>query len=239
MYSSFRDNSLSSSNVGQIKFKQIVKKEWKKPLSDKAKEYLNNRKVLSAPFLKNKFFSTYDKDNNEYILIPWVLNGIEAYYQVNDFQKVDKFGRKYIFPKYKDKIVYGLDNIDLSWPYIICFEGVYDSLFVKNGIALGGKNLTAPQLNIIKTRYPKHQIVLSFDNDVPAFKATASVIRNNINDYKFFRWYDHTKEKDINDYILAKNDVNCFTNPKELEKMIINSVEMKMHLIERGIWNLK
>lgn len=49
---------------------------------------------------------------------------------------------KYIFPKDKKKLVYGLDNIDISWPYIIVFEGVYDSVFVKNGISVGTKAIT-------------------------------------------------------------------------------------------------
>lgn len=49
---------------------------------------------------------------------------------------------KYIFPKDSKKLVFGLDNIDVSWPYVICFEGVYDSLFVKNGIATGTKSLS-------------------------------------------------------------------------------------------------
>ena len=239
-FSSLRsDTNLSCSNVGMIKLQQLVKKDWKKPLSDKAKAYLENRKVLSAPFLKGKLFSTYDSHGNEFILIPWTLNGIEAYYQINDFQKIDRFGRKYIFPKNHDKIVYGLDNIDLSWPYIICFEGVYYSLFVKNGIALGGKNLTPMQLNIIKTRYPKHQIVLSFDNDKPGLEAMMKMIKNNVSEFKYFRWFENTSKKDINDFILEKNDVNYFKNSNRLNRMIISSIEMKMHLIESGIWNNK
>lgn len=49
---------------------------------------------------------------------------------------------KYIFPKDKKKLVAGLDNIDVSFPYIILLEGFYDSVFVKNGVCVGTKAVT-------------------------------------------------------------------------------------------------
>lgn len=216
---------------------RILNPEWKKPLTQKALDYLNKRKVLDAPFLKEKLYSVFDKDKNEYILIPWIINGIEAYYQVNDFQKIDKFGRKYIFPK-NDKLIYGLDNIDLSFPYIICFEGVYDSLFVKNGICVGGKTLSELQYNILKERYPRHEIVLAFDNDDPGLKSIAKKIKTKPTEFKYFKWFDrNTKEKDINDFILAKNDVSVFADRNKVEKMIVDPVIMKMFLLEKNLWN--
>ena len=72
---------------------------------------------------------------------------------------------KYIFPKGTKKTIAGLDNIDVSFPYIIVFEGYYDSVFVKNGVCVGTKAITDYQLSLIKQRYPHHQIVISFDND--------------------------------------------------------------------------
>ena len=54
-----------------------------------------------------------------------------------------------MFPKGKKKLIAGLDNIDISWPYIIVFEGFYDSLFVKNGICSGTKSITDYQLKLI------------------------------------------------------------------------------------------
>lgn len=140
-------NSLScsyeipSDEPSLFEMKSVINPEWKNPLSDKAKEYLEKRKVLEAPFLSNPLYSCYSKSRTEeFILIPWVLNGCEAYYQVNDFLK--QHSMKYIFPKDKKKLIAGLDNIDLSFPYIICFEGFYDSVFVKNGVCLGTKAIT-------------------------------------------------------------------------------------------------
>ena len=221
-----------------IEYKSIIKQSWKNELSENAKTYLANRKVLDAPFLKDTLYSCYGKNNDEYILIPWTLNGCEgAYYQVNDFMK--NHSLKYIFPKDKKKLVFGLDNIDISWPYIIIVEGVYDSLFIKNCIATGTKSITESQYKLIHERYPHHQIVVSFDNDIPGISSMVKLIKAG-KDFKYFRWFNsNTKQKDINEYVLAKNDVNIFTDPNKLEKMIINGMKMKLFLIENNLWNCK
>lgn len=215
--------------------KPAVKPEWKKPLTEKAVQYLEGRKVLEAPFFDNQLYSCFAKNGKEeYILIPWTLCGVEAYYQLNDFQKLHSM--KYIFPKDQKKLVCGLDNIDVSFPYIFVFEGFYDSVFVKNGIAVGTKAITDYQLSIIKDRYPKHQVVISFDNDESGIQSMERLLSRQ-NDFKYFKWFDKgTKEKDINDYILAKQDVNMFSEPSVLEKMIVDRLMMKMFLVQNGLW---
>lgn len=216
----------------------VIKPEWKNPLTESATKYLENRKVLEAPYLRDKLYSVFDKEKNEYILIPWKINGIDAYYQINDFEHHDSFGRKYIFPAKKEKLIYGLDNIDISFPYIICFEGVYDSLFIPNAVAIGGKSLTNFQREIISKRYPNHQIVLSFDNDAAGISAMVKQIKKNPNDFKYFKWFsDSTKEKDINEYVLKKNNIMLFSDKKAVEKMIMSALSMKMSLIQSGDWN--
>lgn len=216
----------------------IIKPQWKNPLSNAAIEYLENRKVLNAPFLKGKMYSVLDKENNEYILIPWKMNGVDAYYQINDFEHHDSMGRKYIFPAKKEKLIYGLDNIDLSFPYIICFEGVYDSLFIPNAIAIGGKSLTKFQHEIVSKRYPNHQIVLSFDNDDAGLQAMMKEIKKHPTEFKYFKWFDETtKEKDINDYILKCGNVDAFKDKKRVESLIVSSISMKMFLLQKGMWN--
>jgi 5S rRNA maturation endonuclease (ribonuclease M5) len=217
--------------------KPIINKEWKQKLSSDALQYLDNRLITRSPFYKDTFYSVYDKNNNEYILIPWKVNSIECYYQLNDFKKIDKFNRKYIFPSKIEKPVFGLDNIDLTWNKIIICEGVYDSLFVKNGICCGGKTLTDYQLKLIKERYPRHEIIISLDNDEAGLKSVANIIKKTPVKFKFFKWFNNnTIEKDINDYVLKTNDVNIFSNKDKLDKMIVSSVEMKLFLISKGLW---
>ena len=237
------DSSLSSTiwtpnqdeepNVFNVK--RLLDPSLKKPLSEKAKAYLEKRKVLQAPFLKETLFSTYSKDKKEeYILIPWKINGVDAYYQVNDFLKFKQM--KYMFPKGKKKLLYGLDNIDPNYKKIFAFEGVYDSLFVKNGIATGTKSITEYQMRLIKERWPHHEIIVSFDNDQPGFSSTMKLIEKDVTS-KFFMWFNNaTKEKDINEYVLAKDDVNIFSDPKILDTMIYDKLQMKLWMIQNGKW---
>ena len=219
-----------------FKIERILDPSLKKPLTQKATEYLEKRKVLSAPFLKERIFSTFANDDkeNEFILIPWKLNGIDAYYQVNDFLNIR--GLKYRFPKNKKKMLYGLDNIDPLYKKIFVFEGVYDSLFVKNGIASGTKSITDYQLKIIRNRWPQHEICISFDNDTAGFASMKKMIEEN-SQFKFFRWFNEkTEQKDINDYILKIDNVNAFVDPNIIDKHIIDKLQMKLWMIKHDKW---
>lgn len=210
--------------------KSIIDPTWKNTLSKDAEDYLKSRKVLDAPFLQDQLWTTYSKDKSrEYILIPWSVNGAEAYYQLNDFKHYTSM--KYIFPKDLKKLLFGFDNIDMSFPYIFLFEGVFDSVFVKNGIATGTKAVTDYQLKLLKDRYPYHQLVISFDNDVSGIEAMEKLIQRNA-DFKYFKWFDSTtKAKDINELVLEKNDVNIFSSPDKLKTLIADKLMMKMHLM--------
>lgn len=216
--------------------KRALDPNLKKPLTENAKEYLKRRHVLDAPFFKEPLFSLHSTDGKkEYILIPWKINGIDAYYQVNDFMKY-RPSMKYIFPKDKKKLVYGLDNVDASYKKLFVFEGVYDSLFVKNGIATGTKSITSYQLKLIKERWPYHQICLAFDNDDPGFASTMKLIKNGKAD-KFFAWFkDGAKEKDINERILSMGDTKMFTSKNVLDSMVFDALQMKLWMVSNGKW---
>lgn len=236
-------NELSSSfqkpddEPNLFELKSIIKPEWKKPLTNDAKKYLETRLLHKAPFFNDNVFSCYGKNDLEYIIIPWVLNGIDSYYQLNDFKKNGTI--KYIFPKNRKKTLYGLDNIDLSWPYIILFEGVYDSVFVKNGVATGTKSISEYQLKLIKDRYPNHQICISFDNDKAGIESMIKTIKK-YPDFKYFKWFNtNTNSKDINEYVLAKNDPTIFSNLKILEKLIVTPLQMKIWLIQNNLLKTK
>lgn len=238
------DNSLSSyvdehakEEVNVFNFKPMLKHEMKHELTENAKRYLESRKVLEAPFLKEQLFSLVQSSSKqEFILIPWKINGVDAYYQINDFMHFKSM--KYLFPKDKRKLLYGLDNVDPSYSKIFVFEGVYDSVFVKNGIASGTKSLTQYQLDIIKQRWPNHEVVISFDNDVSGFNAMAKIIENNSNT-RFLKWFNEsTAQKDINEFVLANNNVNAFAKTEVLDSMIVDPLAMKLWMMQSGKWNL-
>lgn len=215
--------------------RNVVNPKWKQPLSDKAREYLNGRLVLKAPFLKEELYSYYAKSGCEYILIPWKINGIDCYFQLNDFERHSKSGLKYVFPKNTEKMVYGLDNIRMDIGYIVVMEGVYDSLFVPNAVCIGGKTMTDHQLEIIRKRYPRHRILLSFDNDTPGLRAMANSLLDKRYNFGYFRWFDdNTAEKDINDFVKRTRNPKEFADVGFLESHAIDSVMMKMWLLRKG-----
>ena len=74
-------------------------------------------------------YSTNDKAY-EVIVIPWYIDGREWSYQWRFLDNDIPFA-KYGFPKNCGKKIYGIDSISTSFPYIICCEGVFDSLWVK------------------------------------------------------------------------------------------------------------
>ena len=227
----------NSKNDNSLLFKNVLKPEWKKPLTDIAERYLKQRYVLDAPFLKEPLYSYVSKKGAEYILIPWRINGVDAYFQLNDFQGLSNTGMKYIFPKDKEKLIYGLDNIDLSFPYLICFEGVYDSLFVPNGLAIGGKYLTDLQSKILRKRFPSHKVVYALDNDKPGLLSMARALdKNSSTQISFFKWFDSsTKPKDINDLVKATGNVNIFRDKEYVKSMIVDSISMKLWLVKQGL----
>ena len=91
-------------------------------------------------------------------------------------------GMKYIFPKKMDKLIYGLDNIDLRRKYIIITEGVYDSLFLPNCVCVGGKSVSDIQLDILRKRYPNMKLYMSFDNDKPGIDSMKKSFKDMILD---------------------------------------------------------
>lgn len=223
------------SEPGLFGFKDALKSEWRNPLTKDAMSYLEGRGLFKTPFLKDPLYSVFNKaKDREYILIPWRINGVDAYYQINDFKK---FGPvKYIFPKNSRKLVYGIDNVDPTYGKIFVFEGVYDSLFVKNGVAVGTKSITDYQLNLIRARWPNHQICLSFDNDKPGIRSSVKYVEND-GDFRFFKWFNvNTKQKDVNEYVLARNDFGSFTDPKVLDRLVFDKLQMKMYFLENGQW---
>lgn len=197
-------------------------------LPESAISELTRRKIFTAPFLPKDYKFYYAKSESaDYIVIPWLYNDMECYYQLRTLSGTSD--SKYMFPKKLKKAVFGLDSVDPSFPYIICFEGVFDSIFVKNGVAIGGKYLTPYQKWMISNRFPKHKIVFSLDNDEAGIKTTKKILDNNQN-YLFLDWSDCSNGcKDVNDYIL-KTDQNPFKDENFIKNHIISSLKMQLLL---------
>lgn len=220
-------------------YRYLLEMGWKtRPLSDSAKAYLDSRKIPADK--RDMMLSIFDPSGREFIVIMYVWDDITIYHQLANFNKYDIKGQgavKYIFPKdeninFQQKPVFNIGNVNVSFPYIICTEGVFDSLFVKNGVALGGRNLTEYQMKMISTFYPRHRIVLAFDNDQAGIQAALRHMER-YPDAMYLDMYDllnAAKVKDLNDFVKATGRSDIFMNDKVLKQMISSSFKMQMKL---------
>lgn len=217
-------NTVDKFTISYHELPDILKYE----LPQSAIEELTRRKIYEAPFLPKDYKFYYAKSKTtDYIVIPWLYNDLEFYYQLRTLSGPS--ASKYLFPKNLRKAIFGLDSIDPGFPYVVCFEGVFDSIFVKNGIAIGGKYLTPYQKWIISSRYPKHKIVFSFDNDPAGVNATKKILATNSN-YYFLDWFGESNGcKDINDYVM-KTGENPFKDENFIKSHIISGLKMQLSL---------
>lgn len=213
--------------------------KWEHPmvLTPEQMEYLKKRNVWNertACFLctKNK------KDGTPFILIPWEYAGQCIFYQLHNYTGAEKYP-KYLFPNSIDlndqeKPIFGLDNIDPSWKYVIACEGVYDSLSYKNGVCVGGRVVTDYQMKLLKERWPHHRVVAAFDNDEAGKKSVMKMCKGSP-DARFLDVFDlftHFKVKDANEFIQLGDKAKALLQDKAfLEKCIKSPLEMQVGLL--------
>jgi hypothetical protein len=181
-----------------------------------ADNYIKNRKIFEAPFLPNNWKLYYESEKNK-IVIPWIRNNSIVYYQYRTLYKDDPV--KYYFPEDTPKDIFGFDNIDNNFEYIFLIEGVFDTIFVKNGITIGGINLTNYQEELLSRYKFTHKLVYMFDNqwiDITGLKK--SIERLQKNEYVFI-WPKEFKAKDVNEYYLTTGK-----NPFKDEKFLIENI---------------
>ena len=205
-------------------------------LTDRGRKYLEDRKIFESPNLPKyaKFYSAtykskrFDNKPYEVVVIPWYLNGEVWGYQWRFLDKDIPFP-KYGFPKGSGKRIYGIDMIDTSFPYLICCEGVFDSLWIKNGIAIGGKSLTEFQKDMISERFPNHKIVYAFDNDDAGIESMLKSGGKNI-DALLLYWKNVSDGvKDLNEFAIAGH-ADYFFNVENIMNHIISPAQLKLKL---------
>ena len=224
-------------------YKYLLDAGWETPstLNDEAKSYLDGRKIPIES--RDMFKSISDGKGHDFILIQYLYDDNCIYHQLANYHGYDISGQgaiKYIFPKeeninFQDKPVFNIGNIDVSFPYVVCLEGIMDSLFVKNGVALGGKTLTDYQHRMIRELYPRHKIVLAFDNDQAGIQS--SLKHADKYDVSFLNTWDllsAAKCKDINEFVMKSNRTDVFSNKKVIKSLIMSPFMVKMKLKLKG-----
>ena len=221
-------------------YRYLLEMGWGNPsaLSPEAKKRLDDRMIPSGA--RDAFRTIRDINGREFILIRYVHDDMTIYHQLDNFNKYDIKGQgsvKYIFPKdeninFQPKPVFNLDSVDISFPYIFCTEGIYDSTFVKNGVALGGRSLTDYQMKMLRACYPRHKVVLAFDNDDAGIRASLRHSEK-FPDVSFLNVYDILNVahvKDINDFVRATGRTDVFTRADLLEKLVMSPFMLKMKM---------
>jgi hypothetical protein len=211
-------------------------------LPDVVKAYCDQRKLFEAPFRPKNWELFFDV-NSKRLVIPWVESGKVIYWQKRQLI-FDKDEPKYLYPVGIQKPVFGLDKIDVNFPLIHICEAVIDSIFIYNGIAVGGLSPSPTQLKAIRDRYPGHQPVLVTDNfwvDKSSRQALMGSRRDNrigllqkhLTDWKFFVWPRNCGAKDVNESKIADDRSMKFEDKDWLLSRSFNSLQTKI-LMETG-----
>lgn len=211
----------------------ILDNTWTDILPKFVEDYLKKRKINLAPYLPKNFKFYYNKKYNR-LIIPW----INDYYQERALTKKDEenYG-KYIFPPNINKSIFGLNNIDQNFKYIFLLEGVFDSIFVKNGVAVGGLNLSSSQKELLLP-YQNNgfKIIFFMDNqwcDKSAYEKTIKILKEQPFT-ELFIWPNKLKNyKDVNDTIIESNNcIKLWSNENFLISRIFHGLSGTMELFK-------
>ena len=220
-------------------YRYLLDAKWVvKPLSDYAKHCLDDRKIPVGS--RNMLKSIVDPNGREFILIQYIWDDSCIYHQLWNASKYDINGQgsvKYIFPKdeninFQPKPVFNIGNVDVSHHSIYCTEGVFDSLFIKNGVALGGRSLTDYQYRMLTELYPRHKIVLAFDHDYAGMSSSIKHAEKypNISFLDISDLMEAAGTKDLNDFVKVTGRSDVFMNENFLKERTISAFQVEMKL---------
>lgn len=169
----------------------------------KALELIKIRKLNTAINKPKSFYiSLTDNIHKNRLCIPFYdIKKNISYYQT---RCLDNTSPKYLSKLNDRKKIYGIDNINKDIDYIYIFEGPIDSMFVQNGIAITGLNLTKQQEEDLSA-FPFHKKIWVLDNqniDLAAKEKTDSLISKK---ESVFIWPSNIKCKDFNELSILLN----------------------------------
>ena len=205
--------------------------EWTEDLPKYALRYVEDRKLDRATF-RPSWFKFYFDNKLKRIVIPWS----DEYYQERTILKSQKDEDKYKFPFGIEKPIFGLDTLDENFKYIFICEGVFDSIWVKNGIAAGSLRLSKHQLDILDEYRKSYTIVYMPDNqhsDEASYNKTIDLTKKHPYE-KIFIWpYKLRHFKDVNETIIYSDKfIDVWKNEKFLTGNVASGIMAQLKLKE-------
>jgi hypothetical protein len=185
----------------------------------KALQYVTDRRLKTAVNKSpNLFISLTDSVHANRLCLPFYdRNKKVIFYQT---RALDNTEPRYLGKVGYEKTVFGIDRVDVNIPYIFIFEGPIDSMFVKNGVAVAGINLTKTQ-SIQLAEFPFHKRIWILDN--PSYDSTAKdkikeLLKKN---ETIFSWKVGCGYKDFNEWAIAED-----LDEIDLDKIVKNVWEL-------------
>ena len=229
MSNSLFDDNKKPKSVQRYILDKIELNEWTDNLPLFAKKYLEERKLNMASFLPPSFKFYYDKKLKR-LVIPWS----NEYYQERLIFSSKKDDPKYIFPQNVEKPLFGEECIDKNFKYIFLVEGVFDSIWVKNGLAVGSLTLSNHQREILKKYENDFTIVYLMDNQF-ADNSSMEKTKKLADKEPFTNIFIWPKVlhmfKDINDTIIFNDKfIDIWKDEEFLKKYICSGLKVKLNL---------
>ncbi len=184
---------------------------------------LSSRFILDAPFgIDNQKYYYCTKERR--LIIPWMYASEVKTYQSRSILLGDK-GPKYKFKSNAEKIVYGIEKeFDPDIPYVFIHEGVFDSIFVPNSIAVGSIIPNNAQWDTIRNTFFNYKSVLFFDNpwkDEASTKLVFKLLRKDPKQLMFLWPKKLENFKDVNELVEYTKDPKVMTKKKFLMSRVV------------------
>jgi len=201
----------------------IIPAHWTE-LDEISQNIITSRKIMEAPYTPRNW-KLYLCTKSSRIVIPWITNGKIKSYQLRSIYKNQQ--PKYKFEKGQTKPIFGFDTLDYDYSDVYLLEGAFDSIFVKNGLAIGGIRLSGTQKETLANYMFEHVYML--DNqwlDDSAFRETHKLLKE---DKKVFIWpRDGFPYKDVNEHVV-KTGKNPFNDPEFLKANTFSGLKGIIH----------
>lgn len=186
----FKDMVANPENEGMQHFSSMT---------DDAIAWCKSRKIPEEVYSK-WYFAPKGMYSNR-VVIPFYDKSNRLYYYQT--RTIGVSSKKYLNPVSDIKPLYNIMNVNINQP-VIFVEGVIDSLFLNNSVAMNGAKVSS----ISSLDIPKENMLFMLDNDPTGRRMANDLLKEGYQVFlwkKFFRDTNYEEEKDVNSIVLLNN----------------------------------